>query len=86
MTSSGEGQGPPPWDGEGQHVRAEVGVPNFEHDQYTFEGEIERLGAFATGAARAKGAKRIIAICLVLLIVGPAVVALIYQAVLLFTH
>lgn len=35
-----------------------VGFPKFEHNQWTFEGRIERLAAFARGAGRATGAKR----------------------------
>jgi hypothetical protein len=35
-----------------------VGVPEFEHNQWTFEGWIERLAAFARGAGRATGSKR----------------------------
>lgn len=69
-----------------QQTHAEVGVPRFEHDQYTFEGEIERLGAFASGAARATGAKRVIAIGIVLLFVAPAVVALVVSLVHLATQ
>ena len=34
------------------------GFPTFEHGQWTFEGEIERLGAFASGARRATGWRR----------------------------
>lgn len=30
------------------------GFPEFEHNQWTFEGEIERLGGYAKGMHRAK--------------------------------
>jgi hypothetical protein len=62
-------------------TRAEVGVPPFDHGQYTFEGEIERLGAFASGARRARGPKRIIAIGLVVLFVLPIVLAAVLEIV-----
>ncbi len=32
--------------------------PAFEHNQWSFEGEIERLGAFARGVHRARGVSR----------------------------
>lgn len=50
--------------GSGQEVHAEVGVPIFEHNQWTVEGEIERFGAFAQGAARRRGPARWVAVFL----------------------
>lgn len=44
--------------GAAQETHAEVGVPIFEHNQWTVEGEIERFGAFAQGAARKRGPAR----------------------------
>lgn len=38
-----------------------TGLGDFEHNQWTFEGEVERLGAFATGARRAGGWKLVVA-------------------------
>lgn len=61
----------------GAIVQAETeigpGMPIFEHNQYTFEGEIERLGAFGRGGARAQGWKRVVAVLLVLTFVGPPI-------------
>jgi hypothetical protein len=56
----------------------EQGFPRFEHNQWTVEGEIERLGAFARGARHSRGARRWFAIGLVLLIiVVPIVVGIV---------
>jgi len=52
----------------------EEGFPKFEYGQWTFEGEIERLGAFASGASRAKGPKRWFAVLVVVSFVAPVVV------------
>ena len=52
----------------GRRVDVEQGFPSFEHDQWTIEGYIERLGAFARGARDSRGAKRWLAIGLVVLI------------------
>lgn len=51
-----------------------TGFPEFEHNQWTFEGCLERLAAFGRGAVRRHGSARWIAALLVLLIAGPAVV------------
>ena len=48
-----------------------VGFPEFEHNQWTFEGRIERLAAFARGAGRATGRKRIAAKFLAFVILAP---------------
>jgi hypothetical protein len=39
-----------------------VGFPEFEHNQWTFEGEIERLGALARGSHRVSGWRRTLAV------------------------
>lgn len=77
------------WDGAPpgrEQTRAEVGVPSFDHGQYTIEGEIERLGAFASGARRARGPKRIVAIVLVLLFVLPIVLGAVFEIVSVLTR
>jgi hypothetical protein len=51
------------------------GFPKFRHSQWTIEGEIERLGAFASGARRARGPKRWMAYALVITFVAPLVLA-----------
>jgi hypothetical protein len=43
-----------------------TGLGDFEHNQYTVEGEIERIGAFAAGARRASGWKGRLAMILLL--------------------
>ena len=51
-------------DSGGSRHNVEEGFPTFEHNQWTFEGEIERLGALARGVNRAKregGRRRTIA-------------------------
>ena len=40
------------------------GFPELEHNQWTFEGEIERLGAFARGTSRHNGLTRVAAVIL----------------------
>jgi hypothetical protein len=57
-----------------QEAIAETGFPEFAHNQWTVEGEIERLGAFGRGGAAARGWRRWVAIVLVVAIVGPLVV------------
>jgi hypothetical protein len=52
-------------------AQSETGFPSFEHNQWTVEGEIERLGAFGGGVARARGWKRLVGLFLVVLIVMP---------------
>ena len=38
----------------GSRRNLEQGFPRFQHDQWTFEGQMERLGAFARGVNRRK--------------------------------
>ena len=45
-----------------------TGLGDFEHNQWTVEGEIERLGAFAAGARRTSGWKGRLAMVLLLAI------------------
>lgn len=59
------------------------GFPEFAHGQFTFEGEIERFGAFARGAARVRGWRRAVAILLTLAIALPVVLAVMSTALLL---
>lgn len=58
------------------------GFPEFAHGQFTFEGEIERFGAFARGAARVRGWRRAVAILLTLTIALPVVLAVMSVALL----
>jgi hypothetical protein len=61
--------------GEGaEETIAETGFPEFAHNQWTVEGEIERLGAFGRGGAAARGWRRWVAIVLVVAIVGPLLI------------
>ncbi len=57
----------------GRNTRYE-GFPKFRHSQWTIEGEIERFGAFASGARRARGPKRWFAYFLVFVFVAPIVI------------
>lgn len=60
------------------------GFPRFQHGPWTIEGEIERFGAFASGARRARGAKRWVAIVIVVAFVAPFVLGAFSLAVGLF--
>lgn len=57
--------------GDESASRAREGFPEFEHNQWTVEGEIERFGAFGAGARRAGGWKRIVATLLVVGLIAP---------------
>ncbi len=58
----------------GSRPEDEHGYPTFQHNQWTIEGEIERVGAFARGASRATGKRRIMALILAFLLILPFVV------------
>ena len=59
-----------------------TGLGDFEHNQYTVEGEIERIGAFAAGARRAEGWKGKLALFLLLAIfVLPVLIGLLVNLV-----
>jgi hypothetical protein len=58
-------------------LSAYLGVPEFEHNQWTIEGEIERFGAFARGSHHVTGWRRGMAIFMALLIVAPIAISLI---------
>ena len=51
-------------------------MPAYEHNQWTFEGEIERLGEFSRGAARATGWKRAVALIVAVALLAPVVITL----------
>jgi hypothetical protein len=51
-----------------------VGFPEFEHNQWTFEGRIERMAAFARGAGRARGTPSVAAKILLLAVLSPFVI------------
>jgi hypothetical protein len=52
------------------------GFPAFEQNQWTFEGQMERWGAFARGANRATGWRRVVALALAIMILVPFVLAI----------
>jgi hypothetical protein len=54
---------------------AEEGFPTFQHNQWTVEGEIERLQSFGIAGARATGWKRGVALFLVAMFVLPLVLS-----------
>lgn len=56
-------------------------VPAYEHNQWTFEGEIERLGEFSRGASRASGWKRVVALVVAVALLAPVGIALVTIAV-----
>lgn len=51
--------------------------PEFEHNQWSFEGEIERLGAFARGMHRARGMPRRAGWLLAAIVAMPFVIGLV---------
>ena len=79
MGSQGRKRGRRTRSDEGGH-RADVTrglvVPEYEHNQWTFEGYIERLGAFSRGASRATGWKRAVALVVALAILLPFALAI----------
>jgi hypothetical protein len=60
-----------------QNIEDDVGFPEFDHNQWTFEGLIERLGAFARGSHRVSGWRRILAVVVALPILVTFVVGLV---------
>jgi hypothetical protein len=52
-------------------------MPDFEHNQWTFEGEIERFGAFARGSHRVSGWRRRLAVIVALSILVTFVVGVV---------
>jgi hypothetical protein len=52
--------------GSRQNIDDGVGFPEFDHNQWTFEGLIERLGAFARGSHRVSGWRRTLAVVMAL--------------------
>ncbi len=58
-------------------VDEEVGRPQFEHSSFTFEGEIERLGAIGRNRSSAPRWARIVAQVVALAILVPFAVGLI---------
>jgi hypothetical protein len=68
-------------DDGGRRVDLEDGFPTFRHNQWTIEGEIERLGTFARGASRAAGWRRWVARAVALSIVAPFVIFLAVEVV-----
>ena len=55
-------------------TEARSGFPAFEHNQWTVEGEIERMGAFGSAGAKARGWRRGVAVAMALLLVVPLII------------
>ena len=53
-------------------------MPTFENNQWTFEGQVERLGAFSSGVTRARGWKRAVGVFLVLAMLAPMVLVAVF--------
>jgi hypothetical protein len=62
--------------GSRQNIDDGVGFPEFDHNQWTFEGLIERLGAFARGSHRVSGWRRTLAVVMALPILVSSAVGL----------
>lgn len=60
-------------------VAGQDGFPDWEHGQYSFEGEIERLGAIGRNMSTAPRWTRIVARILALAILLPFVVGLLVR-------
>ncbi len=65
---------------------APQGFPQWEHGSFTFEGEIERLGAISRNMSTAPRWTRIVARVVVLLFLLPLVVGLVIYVAGLFTR
>jgi hypothetical protein len=63
--------------GSRENIDDGVGFPEFEHNQWTFEGEIERFGAFARGSHRVSGWRRTLAVIVALSILVTFVVGVV---------
>jgi len=62
-------------------TEAWAGFPQFEHNQWTIEGEIERMGAFGSAGAKARGWRRGVAVAMALLLVVPLVLNVVWLVV-----
>jgi hypothetical protein len=71
---------------EDEHGYPEHGYPTFRHNQWTIEGEIERVSAFARGAGRATGGRRMMAMILAFLLILPFLVGVVMSLATLFGH
>jgi hypothetical protein len=65
---------PPPGSHEPDLNDPEPGFPEFEHNQWTFEGEIERLGAYARGTSRRQGRVRVVGLVVAFAMLAPIVI------------
>ena len=63
--------------GSRENIDDGVGFPEFEHNQWTFEGEIERFGAFARGSHRVSGWRHTLAVIVALSILVTFVVGVV---------
>ena len=68
----------------GSRGEDEHGYPTFKHNQWTIEGELERVGAFARGASSLTGPKRVMAAVVALLLILPFAVGVVMALVSLF--
>src|SRR5215210_4678059 len=68
----------------GSREEDDHGYPTFTHNQWTIEGELERVGAFARGASRATGRQRTMAVILAFLLILPFAVGIVMSIVTLF--
>ncbi len=67
-------------------VAEEVGRPQFEHSSFTFEGEIERLGAISRNRSSAPRWTRIVARVVALALLIPFALGLIFFVVAFFNR
>lgn len=68
----------------GSRTEPALGIPRFEYNQWTVEGEIERFGAFGHGITRERGWRRAVGVSMALLILVPAAIALLSWVVEVF--
>ncbi len=66
-----------PWRGDAGPSAEPEGFPQWEHGAFTFEGEIERLGAIGRKMSDAPRWTRIVARVVAMLIVFPFVIGLV---------
>ena len=63
----------------------EDGFPTFEHNQWTFEGQVERWGAFSRGLSHAPRGRRVAARALAAMLLLPFVIGIVISIVRLLT-
>jgi hypothetical protein len=67
-------------------VTTYTGMPEFEHVQWTVEGEIERFGAFARGSHHVRGWRRGLAVLLAVSFIAPIAIGIVVGVIALVSR